>query len=134
MCAVPCPDRQLRALAKPAGQPTSQGQPVGPRQLRQAVMQSSVLHQRPRVPFYEMGRKKVPCSHYVPRWNVLLVKMMARKLEWLSHNGIDIGNCSIQKLYVHFRKVFFVILHILYHFNLDINTFEKSLFFFVFFN
>ena len=58
--------------------------------------QPSVLHQRPRVPFYDMGRKKVPCSHYVLRWNVLLVKMMVRKLEWLSHNGIDIGNCSFQ--------------------------------------
>ena len=56
----------------------------------------SVLHQRPRVPFYDMGRKKVPCSHYVLRWNVLLVKMMVRKLEWLSHNGIDIENCSVQ--------------------------------------
>ena len=59
----------------------------------------SVLHQRPRVPFYDMGRKKVPCSHYVLRWNVLLVKMMVRKLEWLSHNGIDIGNCSVQQCY-----------------------------------
>ena len=61
--------------------------------------QPSVLHQRPRVPFYDMGRKKVPCSHYVLRWNVLLVKMMVRKLEWLSHNGIDIGNCSVQQCY-----------------------------------
>ena len=59
----------------------------------------SVLHQRPRVPFYDMGRKKVPCSHYVLRWNVLLVKMMVRKLEWLSHNGIDIGNCFIHQSY-----------------------------------
>ena len=59
--------------------------------------QPSVLHQRPRVPFYDMGRKKVPCSHYVLRWNVLLVKMMVRKLEWLSHNGIDKGNCSVQQ-------------------------------------
>ena len=59
----------------------------------------SVLHQRPRVPFYDMGRKKVPCSHYVLRWNVLLAKMMVRKLEWLSHNGIDIENCSVQQCY-----------------------------------
>ena len=46
-----------------------------------------------------MGRKKVPCSHYVLRWNVLLVKMMVGKLEWLSHNGIDIGNCFIHQSY-----------------------------------
>ena len=65
----------------------------------ETLSKPSVLHQRPRVPFYEMGRKKVPCSHYVLRWNVLLVKMMVGKLEWLSHNGIDIGNCFIQQSY-----------------------------------